>query len=126
MNYSDAPRLLAEIADIAGENAARLLSARKGGTVVYIPAYVEDGHWLAELLGIDAARAIGRHLSVEMSTGRRTGAHVLIPMHADRIGGARWGAALSSGKSANEIATMLGVHVRTVHRRRRKARFGRA
>lgn len=53
--------LLNRIADVAGERAALLLGREKAGQQIYVPGTVKPGHWLAELVGPDAASALAEH-----------------------------------------------------------------
>lgn len=54
------PGILADIADIVGEDAALLVARAGGGRRVYIPkpAYLKEGHWLVDAVGMDKAHAI--------------------------------------------------------------------
>lgn len=50
--------LLNRIADVAGERAALLLGREKAGQQIYIPSKITCDHWLAELVGLEAATAL--------------------------------------------------------------------
>ncbi|MCI4680422.1 hypothetical protein K9U39_06110 [Rhodoblastus acidophilus] len=109
--------ILAEIAVAAGEEAAMSLARAHGGTRVYMPGILtlqkcaEDGHWLARLVGLDAARKIAAACA-----GAR-GLHIEIPFGpAARDKELRreiW-RLLDEGKSARTIVRTLGCTDRTV------------
>nr|WP_298099731.1 hypothetical protein [uncultured Shinella sp.] len=108
--------LLNQIADVAGERAALLLGTEKAGLQIYIPDRVPDDHWLAKLIGKDAARAIAAKWGTQ---------HITIPvaMNGDRRKRATLIAQLiEKGYSNNAIVQMTGVSRRTVieHRSKRQ------
>lgn len=107
--------LLNRIAGIAGEKAAVILGHEKACRLIYIPNTVSEGHWLAELIGLEPARALAEHFGSQK---------LLIPpvlngskrQRADAI------ARLSAeGLSLNEVAAILGVARSTVIDHRAKA-----
>jgi hypothetical protein len=53
--------LLNRIAAVAGEKAAVTLGHEKACRLIYIPNRVDEGHWLAELIGLSPARALAEH-----------------------------------------------------------------
>lgn len=115
------PGILAEIADIAGEPAAVLLSARMGGQRVYIPAKVSDDHWLVDCLGREKADLICRHFS----HGERYGVHIDVPMAGSgaysqlrRTIAKRVHDLDRAGASARQIAGEVRITTRAVHRHR--------
>lgn len=118
--------ILAEIADAAGEAAAVALAARVGGTRIYIPARVTDGHWLVECVGRKAAEKICAHFAVDGS-----GQRIDVPLAG---GGAypqlrraiakRVHDLDKQGKSSREISQSVGVTQRTVHSHRAAHRGG--
>lgn len=65
------PRVLAEIAAVAGRDAALAVAAARGGTQVYIPPEPPADHWLSQLLGQDAAKAVADRLNGGIPTGVR-------------------------------------------------------
>jgi hypothetical protein len=102
---------------ISREAFDKLLSAR-GGTRVYIPATVSSKHWLTELLGVDDATKLCKHFSVDCARGTRLdipqGKHArnaAIDRSIDELD-------QSGNRSSREIARMLRVTQRRVHRRR--------
>lgn len=107
--------VLAEIAEVAGEAAALQLAHAKGGQErVYIPKpdYLAAGHWLVDLVGMEAAVAIAARLG---------GGHVEITMGTTVTRARKWAAmwsALASGKSGAVAARVAGLHQRTVRRHR--------
>lgn len=120
------PGVLAEIAEAAGEPAAIALAARIGGTRVYIPARVTEGHWLVDAVGRRAAEKICTYFAVDGS-----GQRIDIPLAG---GGAypQLRRAIAkrihdldrNEKSSREISQSVGVTQRTVHRHRRAHRGG--
>ncbi|MBW7968156.1 LuxR C-terminal-related transcriptional regulator [Bradyrhizobium sp. BR 10289] len=116
------PGVLAEIAEVAGETAALMISARRGGQRVYFPStkFLHKAQWLVECVGHDLAAKICAHFEVD---GR--GQRIDIPLH---VGGTYRQFVRSvaervhkldrDGKSSTEIAQQLGLTQRTVHRHR--------
>jgi hypothetical protein len=120
--HPELPAIIAEIAEVAGADAAWELAREKGGLTIFIPAHARSGHWLVKLLGQEAADKICahyRHLSPE---GRFNGGMLLIPMAASAQAARRWHDVLRSGLSATGQAKAMGVHERTVWRRRARHR----
>ena len=115
MTRSRLPAVLAEIADAAGVEAAWTIARAHGGTSVYFPRDAQPGHWLAELVGLEAARKICRQFSVG-----NTGVNVLIPLA--RIGQQqeRLVRALEAGQSAAQAASAAGMHERSAFRARKR------
>jgi Homeodomain-like domain len=112
------PTVLADVADMAGADAALALALAYGGTEVYWPRPESIGpdHDLAKCLGQDVAQLLARDLFV----GR-----VIIPMGAGNQYARRHAAILalrSEGKSISQIARALGVTSRCVERRLAAAR----
>lgn len=117
---------LAEIAAVAGEPAALVIAARKGGRTVYIPAQASDAHWLVDCVGRAKADLICRHFSVD---GR--GARIDLPMgdggvypQLRRAVAKRVHELDGRQESASKIAGAVGITTRTVHRHRRAHRGG--
>lgn len=119
------PGVLADIADLIGEAGAIAIASAKGGTRVYFPAKVDSTHWLAEVVGVAAARKICEHFAVNGNAGD----HVVIPLC---VGGTyrqmirriaeRIHAKDNERASSSEIARTVGVTQRTVHRHRGRHR----
>lgn len=110
---SSLPAVLAEIAEVAGIEAAWALARTQGGVPIYIPAEAEAGHWLTELVGREAAEKICRHFRVGNS-----GARILIPLARHSEQRVRLIKALEAGMSAPQAAQASGMHVRTAFRTR--------
>lgn len=108
--------LLNRVAAIAGVRAALILGRDKGCQTVYVPRQVTARHWLAQLLGIDAAKAIaaefgGTKLDIPPALigEKRRRRRAIAEMNRN-------------GYSINRITKSLGVSRSTVkdHRRRLK------
>lgn len=109
------PQVIAEIAEVAGPDAAWTLASARGGQQVFIPATVKSGHWLADLVGIEAAERICSHFS---ANGR--GDTILIPMAAHVRKREVLAKAMAEGAKVDQAAGLAGVHRRTVFRHRRR------
>ena len=110
------PQVLADIARIAGEEAARRVAGAVGGTRVYIPPVPGPDHWLSQLVGEQAARKIADHFTAGL-----LGARVDIPLgDAGFIASqqAKIDAMILAGRSERDIALACGYTGRTVRRRR--------
>lgn len=117
------PELLAEIASAAGIDAALRLASEYGGRLAFIPAAVEEKHWLSQCVGLSAAQAICRCLRTPSTSGEYRGDNHLIPMgrgleHLAAVYAPRANQAIS----ASEIAKTHKIHIRTVRRRRARRR----
>lgn len=107
------PESLQAIADIIGAPAALKVAGKWGGTRLYIPPLPGPEHELSQLIGVDAARALG-----EAYAGER----IEVPK-ADCWGRAMRNAlvigARASGKSQARVAREHGLterHVRNIER----------
>jgi hypothetical protein len=107
------PAVLAEIAEVAGPEAAWALARAKGGTTVYIPYSAGEDHWLTELVGTEAAELICAHFRVA-----NTGTRVLIPIAKQGHQRQRLYKALKDGMSAPQAASAAGMHERSAFRAR--------
>ncbi|MFK3690397.1 hypothetical protein ACI2J4_08915 [Agrobacterium tumefaciens] len=106
--------LLNRIAEVAGERAAIILGREKAGLQIYIPETITPKHWLAELIGFDAAKAMA------VVWGSK---HIVVPpaMNGDKRRRASTIAELiEKGYSNNQIVELTGVSRRTVIEHRRK------
>lgn len=108
------PRLLAELAELAGSEAALKLAAAKGGTRLYVPKSLDKDHPLAKDMGLEGARSLcrlygGEYITVPMAHARGLKA---MQAKADEM--------LKSGRSANEVALETGLHLRCIYDRRAK------
>lgn len=114
------PGVLAEIALITGETTAIAIAARVGGTRVYIPARVDDTHWLVDCVGRARADLICAHFAVD---GR--GQRLDIPLASGgayqqlkRVIARRVHEMDKAGASSREIAQAVGLTQRRVHAHR--------
>jgi transcriptional regulator GlxA family with amidase domain len=123
--------VLAEIAEVAGLDAALAIAEKRGGTEVYIPAQANDDHWLVKTVGRAAADKLCRYFAfspdevsrrgndkhhgtaVELPLGPR-GSLAKVRSLVDRM--------IAEKKSINEIALAAGYTARGVHFRKAKAR----
>lgn len=122
-SFAGLPAVLREIAEAAGISAALALAESYGGTRRMIPASVTSDHWLAQCVGLEAARKIC-DLYRQQATGERPfGQELLIPLGpTGGLAAARQRMlhALGAGASARDAARAAGLHERTVYRARRK------
>jgi len=110
------PGVLAQIANVAGEEAALAIAEARGGTRVYIPPKPDADHWMSRLVGHEAALAIGEEL-----TGGFAGLPVDMPLGPAGLAAAaraRIDAMIAEGKSESYIARATGYTTRAVRRRR--------
>lgn len=114
---TELPLVTAEIERIAGHAAALKLSLAKGGQTVYIPYEAKSGHWLTELLGLEAASKICEHYRVA-----NTGARILIPIAKIALQRRQMVEALEAGASAPQAAQKAGMHERSAYRARKRIR----
>jgi hypothetical protein len=108
------PGVLAEIAEVAGSDAALKIAHAKGGTRVWIPMRLPSDHWLVVLVGLDHAKAIANKLSAGT-----VGMEHVIPMGPIRSRTATWRTMKhmkGEGASASVIARATGTHYKTVQR----------
>lgn len=110
--------LLNRIADVAGERAALIIAREKACEKIYIPTEVAPDHWLAVLVGLNAAIAIcdrfgGNKLEIPpaLAGDKRRRAIAIAQM-------------IEKGYSTNSIARALGVTHKTVQLHRRKTDSG--
>lgn len=109
------PQVLADIARIAGEEAARRVAGAVGGTRVYIPPVPGADHWLSQLVGLEAARKIADHF------GAGFPARIDIPLGDTGFIAsqqARIDAMILAGRSERDIALACGYTDRGVRKRR--------
>lgn len=119
---AELPQIIAEIAEIAGPDAAWALAREHGGTTVFIPAEATRDDWLSRLVGFEAAAKVCAHYRITSGEGRANGIRLLIPMASAARDAERWRQALEAGLSARDTARQLGVHERTVYRHRAQER----
>jgi len=113
---SELPGVLAEIAELIGEEAALALAKAFGGTTVLIRKSVVDGDPMAAVVGLEAARRISREIgwgNIEIPLAR----HWMMKNEILRL--------LDQKLSESAIARAVGCHGRTVRRHRRLRRLRR-
>lgn len=113
---SHLPAILAEIAEVAGEDAALAIAGARGGTQIYLPPVPAPDHWLSILIGHDAAKAVCDRLTCGVGglrvdlplgpTGRAAKARAIV----DRM--------LREGRSERDIALATGYAIRGIRKRR--------
>lgn len=112
------PQVLADIAMIAGEEAARRVAGAVGGTRVYIPPVPNADHWLSKLLGQEAARKIADHFTAGVGPLR-----IDIPLGDTGFIAsqqARIDAMILAGRSERDIALACGYTGRGIRKRKAK------
>tara|TARA_B100000678_G_scaffold265672_1_gene249967 strand:+ start:651 stop:1034 length:384 start_codon:yes stop_codon:yes gene_type:complete len=113
---TELPGILAEIAQVAGEDAAQAIAAERGGTEIYVPPAPAADHWLSRLVGHARALAIGEHLTCGIG-----GARVEVPLgnHGHQAQARRQvDAMIDAGKwSERDIARATGYTIRGVRKR---------
>jgi hypothetical protein len=110
------PGILAEIADIAGEDAALAVAAARGGTRVYLPPVPGRDHWLSRLVGHEAAKAIADRLTCGIA-----GMRVDLPLGPKGLiarGRAKVDRMIADGLSERDIALAAGYTTRGVRMRK--------
>jgi hypothetical protein len=115
--HSHLPRLLEEIASVAGLPAAIRIAEAKGGARARIPARLKDDHWLVQAVGRESAEAIAHHFT----SGHGT-VELDIPLGpAGTVAKARQNVArmiAGGGVSSDAIARATGMSRRTVLRKK--------
>lgn len=113
------PPLLAEIAEVAGEEAALALAQAYGGVRIYIPPTVDADHWISKLIGHEAALRVcdrltaglaGRRVDLPLGPTGNNATFRAMQAHADRM--------IIAGRSERDIAMATGYTTRQVRRRR--------
>lgn len=118
-DYPHLPRVLAEIASVAGEDAALAIAASVGGTQIYVPPAPAKDHWLSRLVGHREALAIADLLTcgvgplrIDMPLGPK-GHAARARAKVDRL--------LREGElSERDIARATGYTISGVRRRKKK------
>lgn len=108
--------ILAEIAHVAGEDAALAIARVRGGTNVYFPPVPDNDHWLCRLIGRDAAKAVCDRLTCGIG-----GLRADIPLGPNgraATARAQVDAMLRTGRSERDIALATGYTSRQIRRRR--------
>lgn len=112
---------------IVGNEAAEIMIEAFGGRRVYVAAHPGEDSEIARAIGMEAAEALGRAISVYGPDWRPRGCPVEVPLGG---GGSlhsvqrRMVAMIEAERTSAEICRELGVHERTI--RRWRARLGRS
>lgn len=110
------PAILAEIAEVAGYEAALAIADVRGGTQIYIPPVPDADHWLCRLIGVEAARKVADQLTLGVGPRR-----VDLPLgpsgHQARVR-AKVDAMLAEGRSERDIALATRYSTRAIRKRR--------
>ena len=104
------PGLLQEIADATDVRTALAIARAKGGQTAYFAPRPAADSWLAKLVGLDAARKIGRALVGSV------GADLLLPSAKHELHRLLIAEGLDEGLSHRALGLRLGFHVRTIQR----------
>ena len=110
--------VLGEIEAHAGRAAAEKIAEAKGGSRVFIPGTAREGHWLVDLVGMEAAAK----LCWLFRGAGEGGSYVKIPkgnMTYYQRARLKIDALLGQGLSLDKIALEAGVDLSTVQRRRK-------
>jgi hypothetical protein len=115
LTADDLPGVLSEMAHATSVASALKVAQAVGGTRVYIPARVQEDHWLCHIVGHADAKAICAAIAPAQS-----GLDILVPMGpTSHI--MRWRktqALIDKGLPKREIARAVGIHERGVQRLR--------
>lgn len=112
------PGILAEIAEVAGEDAALTIARVRGGTQIYVPPLPDNDHWLCRLIGRDEARAVCERLTC--GVGPRRVDLPLGPTGSLAKARARVDAMIADDRSERDIALATGYTTRAIRRRRQQ------
>ncbi|GHE72200.1 hypothetical protein GCM10019059_34760 [Camelimonas fluminis] len=116
-SWPDLPAVLAEIAEVAGLEAALAIAEEKAGQEVFVCANLRPGNWLVRCVGMEKAELISRHMA-----GRgRVKVHIPIFGNGSYVSERKRRArvmaeTLERGGSVNEIARRAGVTNRSAYR----------
>lgn len=111
-SFEGLPELLAEIAEVAGLEAALKIAEARGGTRTHFPGRAPDGHWLPELVGREAANKLCDHFRIK----QRCGVELLVPMGPKGFyskARVKFDKLVAGGSSVAEASRLVGVHLRT-------------
>lgn len=126
--WPDLPPLLAEIAEIAGIDAALKIAELRGGQTVFFASRLSDHNWLVRAIGRERAEKLSQHfcsgrgrLKIDMPLGP-TGSYAALRRRTAAIVAEE----AAKGGSENATARRAGVTNRTVRRHRARIRAGAA
>jgi hypothetical protein len=116
------PGILAEIAEVAGDDAALAVARVRGGTQIYIPPKPANDHWLCELIGLDQAYAVCEKLTAGVGSRR---ADVPLAIYSAYRAESKnryrvMDQMIRDQKSEREITLETGYSSRAIRRRRAK------
>jgi hypothetical protein len=118
--FEGLPALLAEIAEVAGLEAALAIAEARGGSRTVFPARAPDGHWMVELIGREATdklcahfRSGGGGIELDVPMG---------PVAYYRKARRRLAQLVDEGVPVARAAHQIGLHLRTARRWRSRAR----
>lgn len=114
------PGILAEIADVAGEDAALAIARVRGGTEVYIPPVPANDHWLCDLIGPERAAKVCDQLTGGVGPRRVDMPNGPTGFHAKQS--ARVDALIADNLSQRQIALATDYTTRGIRKRIAKAR----
>lgn len=116
-SFDGLPEPLDVIADAAGLDAALKLADAYGGTRVSFPARVSDDHWLSQLVGLEAAKAICKEMAQISPGGRMRGAGEIViprgPANHYAKARARFNQLREEELSVRKAARIVQVHEQT-------------
>ncbi len=121
MSAAPLPPVLAQIADVVGEEAALKIATLRGGTQVYIPPVVAPDHWLAQAIGHGPANDLADALTAGLGIGQRVNLPLGPAGHRAQMQ-EQLDAMIAKGYSEREIALTTRFSASTI--RRRRARLG--
>ncbi len=108
------PGVLAEIAEVAGLDAALKVAEAKGGHLAYFPRVPKPDHWLVDLVGTERAVLI-----CERVAPGDGGVQESVPLGPTGSRAKMWRRMhemIDEGRPKPEIVRTLGVHRATVQR----------
>lgn len=114
------PGILAEIAMVAGEDAAIAIAEARGGELTYFPPKPTADHWLSKLIGYDAALRVCDRLTA--GVGPRRVDVPLGPAGREAKQQAKVDRMIIADRSLRDIVKATGYSKRQVQRRRAKIR----
>lgn len=113
---SELTGVLAQIAQIAGEDAALAIARERGGTQVYFPPAPRPDHWLCRLIGQQRALAVCEELTCGV-LGRRVDLPIGPAGHMAKAS-AQVDRMIAENCSERDIARATGYTIRAVRWRR--------
>lgn len=122
------PYPLDRIAEVAGLEAAMLLADEVGGTRISFPRYVTTDHWLSQLIGITAAKAVCDEFKQLSADNRERGSGEMIlprgPANMYQKAKARFFDLRENGISVRRSAMQVSITERTAWRWEHERKHG--